>query len=1624
MAKPWERYQQQGTQQTEAAQTPWQRRQSAGPWSRYQQPSEAAAPAVAAPMRQPSMLDAIAAPIRQPSIGEQLAGVTALPDVRGNVPGVNIAGAITGARQEAASAREFALRQQMPAGGFTLPSGELGVGTYAAGTVRGLAEGAGVSAIGDIPATALKFAAWVERMNRVRTNLNPQNSQVAQLRTQISNEYGQQANRVLNDATTRWQRGVEEAVYQQGQVPFTQEAMRDVGRTVPMSLAASLTPGGIGVIAMFGSTAEDAYQQAVARGMNEADALKYSTLIGASEYATEQLDRLTLIGRLLPPGTAGRALRAASPAKYLGLVALENTLSEDINTAAQYGVNALYEMPQDSTLRQQLENTTLISMLSGPLIGAGGLAAQARQRRIGNDAATMLSTPRAEGLSAEDASALDMERIAAVGVAAEMMREKNVPQPLVNRWQRSALLDVMEGRAVDLNQKLTDIPADINAQAVGAQQTQPTQAAATPAGAPEAAAQPAAPLTRQAPVPPPYTPEQAAADEQRAMEAEAARVQQAAAPAALDADAQQLIDALATREEVEAVRAQSQDAAWNTALDARLAAIEQAVTPQAVAPVETPVQSAAEIARTTTTAPQEITTPTAETQQETRQPWQMTREEYAAQGGDISHSAIGGHRDIIDAAFERGENIPDEVLRGYPWLAARKKIRPYVERLKTLSDKQLKEEEKRVSNDLNRWARETRTFTPDGEYLNPKLFTQEKNEVSEKFDAVMREIDLRKNGPPTTRKASPRASQRGQALVGLGIPQLVDAVVNSATAQQTRQALTTLGRRVYDAGATTWRAWHDRMRSLLGRVWGKVQGMMRQTWNDVRAFTADERGMAGVGRTTALTPEQQARVDALVAKMQARKKPTRTPEQRDAARLAAVERQTADLAQQIEQGQLTQPPERAPETAALREARELRDTLKPQVDALKQQAERARRMAPVTQPQQQEVPEAMRQQLAQEYEAARKGETPKQEEARQNEYKRFKIGVVGRALIPVSSLMRRISPRLWSRLNRFERDSMQGVSRTQQKLVPFLQRMRSMPKTERAVLDLALKNGDRVTAQEIIDRNGMTDAFSQYRNTLNELYERAVDAGFDVGYLEDFSPRLIRDVDGLLNALQTTEEHAVITQEINRELEKNPQMTDDEKAEIVNRVLRGFQRSGVMLGKPGQLKERSVPLITAALNKYYNDTETAALKYAEKVVEAIEARKFFGRSAKFAQGATLNLGESIGALALDMIERGEMNAAAQQLLADALQARFGYRATPRGVSTWKQANYLVSISNIASTLTQIQDLAYSVYNAGPIRTTRAMLSAARGKQEVSVADLGIERPWEEFGERGGLSRTLEKALKIVGFSWMDQVGKESLVNATLAKLREQARSRNFDEKAERLISETFGEDRAAVEADLREGRMSEDVNLLLFNTLANFQPVTKSEMPITYLNSPSGRVFYQLKTYTIKQIDNFRRESFDLMAQGKTKEGLNNLAWMGLLLLLGGMGTDELKDWLLGRETVIDRRGRVNADALNDRVIDNILRLAGLNRYLVQQVRTTSPVEMLLKLVAPPAPLAERPVRDLMSLWPSANKGLPERWKEFRVRNVESVQNIPVLGKPYYWWWGGGAEKTREREKKRRRQQQ
>ena len=201
--------------------------------------------------------------------------------------------------------------------------------------------------------------------------------------------------------------------------------------------------------------------------------------------------------------------------------------------------------------------------------------------------------------------------------------------------------------------------------------------------------------------------------------------------------------------------------------------------------------------------------------------------------------------------------------------------------------------------------------------------------------------------------------------------------------------------------------------------------------------------------------------------------------------------------------------------------------------------------------------------------------------------------------------------------------------------------------------------------------------------------------------------------------------------------------------------------------------------------------------------------------------------------------------------------------------------------------------------------------------------------------------------------------------------------------------------------DIKNGVISDNVKLLMFNELADVQPIALSEMPEYYLTSGNGRVFYMLKTFAIKRIDIFRNECFDKIRKGEVKEGVQNLFKLSILMILMGMAKDRIIDLIFGREF-----------DLSDAVVNNILGLVGMSKYSLYKARNEGASGLISSMAVPPlfAPFSDLSVDLYKSLFSKKGKDISD---------YEVWKGVPLIGRFYYWWLGGGRTKIEKKTKKK-----
>lgn len=548
---------------------------------------------------------------------------------------------------------------------------------------------------------------------------------------------------------------------------------------------------------------------------------------------------------------------------------------------------------------------------------------------------------------------------------------------------------------------------------------------------------------------------------------------------------------------------------------------------------------------------------------------------------------------------------------------------------------------------------------------------------------------------------------------------------------------------------------------------------------------------------------------------------------------------------------------------------------------------------------------------------------------------------------------------------------------------PFIEGVSDkMTEGDYRILDLALKNGDAAKVDALMTKYGLTEEYAKVRGLLDQIFQDAKQAGMDVGFLENYFPRKVRKdkVTDYLAYLQGREDYSLLEQAMGRE-DPNGTMTPEERVEFANKWLRGYKNENLNMSRTGNIKERTVDYIDPEMNGFYQDSMPTLIDYIGGMRYSIEVSKLLGAD-------STKTDESIGKYVLDLIDAGIISREQELEVRKILKAVVKPTGTHGWVTGLKNVSYIYSMGSPISAITQLGDLAMSLYNNGYYRTAVSITKALRGKSAVTREDVGISDILHEFEDKTSSGDMVRKVFKLVGIQGMDKFGKEVLMDGAITNLQKAAKKggANFQDQMDMI----FGAEANQVIDDLKSGTMSENVRFLAYSELADFQPISIAEMPVYYANAGNGRIFYQLKSYTVRQLDIYRREIFGEMAKGNVGKGLGNLISLGSALMLMGMSADALKDLLLGREIELD-----------DLVMDNILKTVGFTKYQIYKSQEDGFLRTFFSSLFVPAGVADDIAADAYDL----------ATDEKDIDEVRSVSGVPVVGKFYYWWLGGGEDK-------------
>lgn len=580
-------------------------------------------------------------------------------------------------------------------------------------------------------------------------------------------------------------------------------------------------------------------------------------------------------------------------------------------------------------------------------------------------------------------------------------------------------------------------------------------------------------------------------------------------------------------------------------------------------------------------------------------------------------------------------------------------------------------------------------------------------------------------------------------------------------------------------------------------------------------------------------------------------------------------------------------------------------------------------------------------------------------------------------------------------------------------VAPFIENLDRVKGPMRQQLDAAILTNDPIAIRNAMRQArvpGLLDSWLDVRKLLDERGKDSQSLGLLKNLREDYYPRVVKDVEGLLDKLgleqRTRLEKKIRAAEVRADAAGQP-LTPEARSAIINKELASGPLEGQ--GRGSFRKARSINEVTPELLPFYESPIDSLTRYIRSVSQEHAKARFFGKSAVRDADGTLLLDDSIGALVERQLAGKKLSYKDVKELESIIKSRFGpgERAPSAGVQDLKNIGYTSLLGHPTSALVQLGDVAQTVFTQGLIPTIEGVIAQIRGKS-VKAKDFGLlDHVAEELVSTRGTAKLLNTTLKVVGFAAIDRFGKNNALTA--AKIRHQRLARTPKGQADiiKRYGEAFGPDTPQLISDLAAKRDTDLVNSLLFHELSRQQPISKIEVPQLYLDNPNARAVYMLKTFMLKQMDLARREAYNEIRKGGmgVARGAKALIGLGLVWGVTGAINSWVRDWIMGKE--VEPKG--------EDVWENIFKTFGWSSYVLKKAEQGQPVQAALGTIAPPIGIVD-------DAWYTSQKLAGD--KPMKPRDYRGVQHIPVVGRLAYNRGLGGAEHSDAQRKKRERMEE
>jgi hypothetical protein len=612
------------------------------------------------------------------------------------------------------------------------------------------------------------------------------------------------------------------------------------------------------------------------------------------------------------------------------------------------------------------------------------------------------------------------------------------------------------------------------------------------------------------------------------------------------------------------------------------------------------------------------------------------------------------------------------------------------------------------------------------------------------------------------------------------------------------------------------------------------------------------------------------------------------------------------------------------------------------------------------------------------------------------------------------------SPRLQQKLYNMEYDVIQKIHDKHDEFHDYIRLIRRTyfaQGKEKKLFTKALNNGDFDDAKALLvnrfrsnpqKQQWASDVFDDAMTKVQSLGQEMKAAGINMPEdLQHFYPRRIKDMTGLRTWLQKHGGQQVID-DYDARLAKYGDATDTrpkdltaaEESTIMNDILRKHMKGTSK--KATSAFGRKIAKLNDQMMEFYEDPVGSLDLFIREAVQHIERRKFFGphlsKAAKTVDKEGFeHINTAVSKFTKELSDLKSKDPLAMEEVKAILNARFvgGERSASELVNKMRTAGYLTTITDYYNAITQLADIGIAMYRQGTYPVFESTMRLLTGKEFTKAKHLGLLREMAtELTSPASIERFSHNMFRYSGFRFIDAVGKNLTLNAAFIKARRQlstkAGKRAFIEK----YGKSWGEDMPQLMNDLRNGQVTDVTKSFVFTELSGQQPITRGNMPMAFLNNPNGRIWYQLATWQMKQLNMFFQEIARDLAKGNakakaaaTKDLLRAFVFIGG----AGVGVEEIKRQITGRQSTLD-----DLETMPELMAQHALKNF-VNTHFDYAINI---------------PFVEHAGQSVEAL----KGGMTEKeWGRL-------VQKMPLIGQfTYYWGMGGAEEFNKKKEQERER---